>query len=388
MRLIGTFDSEQEAYAFYSFLLREQIQNIYEPFQEEKNGVKHYRVWIYDEDDFVTAAEWMQHYRDHPEDPRFQGTGYAPTSTPPSPGYAEISRSEDLKWQSVPLSTRQKKEFPAPLTNLIILVCGILFLWNGFQEAEILKEKGVVAAQLAMTPLQQDLFFDDPNSYQSIQEMIDTVPLTNYKELKDLPPEATVLLQKSADTPSWRGLFSFFETAKEKGWAEALAIPMFEKIRQGQIWRFFTPCVMHSDFLHILFNMVWVWILVKQIEQRLPKAKLCLMIVMIGVISNTAQYLMSGPFFLGFSGIIVGLAAFIWMRQKRAPWEGYPLQKSTVLFLLLFVLAMFAIELITFGLQMFSVLKVTPNIANTAHIVGGLAGLLLGRCSFFSRKMP
>jgi len=120
---------------------------------------------------------------------------------------------------------------------------------------------------------------------------------------------------------------------------------------------------------------------------RLRKMKICLLILIIGVLSNIAQYLVSGPYFLGFSGVVVGLAGFIWVRQKRAPWEGYPLQKGTALFLLFFVLAMFAIELITFGLQLFSIIQVTPNIANTAHIIGGLTGMLLGRFSFFSRKM-
>jgi GlpG protein len=96
---------------------------------------------------------------------------------------------------------------------------------------------------------------------------------------------------------------------------------------------------------------------------------------------------MSGPYFLGFSGIVVGMAGFIWVRQKIAPWEGYPLQRNTALFLLLFVLAMFGLEVVTFILQMMSVIKIAPNIANTAHIVGGLAGMLLGKLSFFGRRM-
>jgi GlpG protein len=132
--------------------------------------------------------------------------------------------------------------------------------------------------------------------------------------------------------------------------------------------------------------MIWVWILLKQIEERLSKWKICLLILLIGVISNTCQYLISGPYFLGFSGVAVGLAGFIWMRQKKAPWEGYPLQKGTILFLLFFVVAMFALELFTFGLQLFTAVKITPSIANTAHIVGGLAGMLFGRFSFFGRR--
>jgi GlpG protein len=253
------------------------------------------------------------------------------------------------------------------------------------QEAQIFKDKGALAVEIAMTPLQQSLLFDYPSSYQYVDEMIATVPLSTYKEMKELPPDALALLKKADDTPSWKGLYAFIETVRSKGSQVALSIPLFEKIRQGEVWRFFTPCLMHGSFLHILFNMIWVWILSKQMEERMKKWKLCMLILIIGVLSNTAQYLISGPYFLGFSGVIVGMAGFIWVRQQKAPWEGYPLQKGTLLFLLFFVLAMCAIELFTFGLQLFSLVHLTPNIANTAHVVGGAVGILLGRFSFFGR---
>lgn len=388
MRLIGTLETEKQAYSFYSFLLKEKIQNTYESFSEEKSDVKHYRIWVYDEDDLDAATEWLDLYKKNPNDPRFEGSEIPVSASPPPPApkYAEISKSEDLKWKSVPPPLIKQRRFTITVTHLIILLCGILFLWNDFQEAQIIKDKGELAAQIAMTPLQKNLFFDYPSSYQYIEELVDTVPLNSYKEMKNLPPEAIVLLKKAEDAPSWKGLYSFYLTGKNKGWQVAQSVPLFEKIRQGEVWRFFSPCLMHANFLHILFNMVWVWILSGQIEARMSKWKLCLLMLIIGVISNTIQYLVSGPFFLGYSGIIVGLAGFIWVRQKKAPWEGYPLQKGTLLFLLIFVLAMFAIELFTFGLQIFSAVQLTPQIANTAHIVGGLVGICLGKLSFFKRR--
>lgn len=385
--MIGSFDTEKEAYSFYSFLLKEGIQNIYESFTEEKTSAKQYRIWVYDEDDLENAVEWMKRYRENPADPKFQSGDIPMATTPPSPGYTEISESEDLKWQSVPPVRVKTRRFSLTLTNFIIVLCGFLFLWNDFQEAQILKEKGELAVQIAMTPLQQDLLFDYPSSYHYVEQMIDNVPLSSYKEFKELPPDAMAYLKKADEAPSWKGIYEFFVTAKNKGWNAAASVPMFEKISQGQVWRLFTPCLMHRDFLHILFNMVWVWLLAKQVEERMRKFKMCLLILIIGVISNVAQYLVSGPYFLGFSGVIVGLAGFIWVRQKRAPWEGYPLQRGTALFLLFFVIAMFVIEILTFSLQMFSVIQLSPNIANTAHVIGGLVGMLLGRFSFFSRRV-
>ncbi|MBI3236163.1 MAG: rhomboid family intramembrane serine protease, partial [Chlamydiales bacterium] len=123
-------------------------------------------------------------------------------------------------------------------------------------------------------------------------------------------------------------------------------------------------------------------------EGRISRFKLLLFILIVGIVSNTAQYLASGPYFLGYSGIVVGMAGFIWMRQRQAPWEGYPLPKATSLFFFFFVLAMVALDLIALGLRSFFSFELTANIANTAHIVGGLCGIFLGKLSFFARAKP
>lgn len=387
MRLIGTFETEKEAYAFYSFLLKEGIQNIYEPYSDEKTGAKQYRIWVYDEDDLDIAIEWMKKFKENPNDSQFQNFAIPLVSTPPPPDYSQVSELEESKWQPVQSIRLKGRRFSFMLTHLMIVLCGFLFLWNDFQEAEILKEKGPVAVQIALTPLMKSLLFDCPDSYQYIEEAIDTFPFNTYKEEKEVPPEAKAILEKADNTLSWGGIYNFFMAVKTQGWTYAKETPMFEKIRQGELWRLLTPCVLHRDFLHILFNMIWVWVLLKQIEERISKWKICLLILMIGIVSNVSQYVVSGPYFLGFSGVVVGLAGFIWVRQKKAPWEGYPLQRGTVLFLVFFVVAMFALELFTFGLQLLSVVKMTPSIANTAHIIGGLTGMLLGKMPFFGRRM-
>jgi GlpG protein len=130
--------------------------------------------------------------------------------------------------------------------------------------------------------------------------------------------------------------------------------------------------------------MIWVWVLCKPIEQRIGFTKTLFLTLILGVGSNTIQYLVGGPFFIGYSGVVMGLAGFIWSRQKIAPWEGYPIQRSTLLFLTFFVLAMFGLQLTSFILQLFSDVQFSPNIANTAHITGGLLGAFLGRSRLFA----
>ena len=104
-----------------------------------------------------------------------------------------------------------------------------------------------------------------------------------------------------------------------------------------------------------------------------------------GVLASLAQYFMSGPYFLGFSGVVVGMAGFIWSRQKKAPWEGYPLQKSTLYFILIYIILMVGLEIGLVLLNYLSSHELGINIANTAHVVGGLVGLGLGRLNYFAR---
>ena len=132
--------------------------------------------------------------------------------------------------------------------------------------------------------------------------------------------------------------------------------------------------------------MLWLFILGRQIEERVGKFRYLLLSLIIGVGSSVAQYLMSGPFFLGYSGIITGMVGFIWMRQKIAPWEGYPLQKPVIIFITVFVLAMLALEIILMTLQFFHVVEINATIANTAHIIGALMGMALARLPFFERR--
>jgi membrane associated rhomboid family serine protease len=50
-----------------------------------------------------------------------------------------------------------------------------------------------------------------------------------------------------------------------------------------------------------------------------------------------------------------------------------------------FVIAMLVLEIASMAMQFFRVTELSANIANTAHIVGGLVGIALARVPYFSR---
>ena len=108
-------------------------------------------------------------------------------------------------------------------------------------------------------------------------------------------------------------------------------LPCSKKSRREKYWRLFTPCLLHNDIFHIFFNMIWLVVLGKQMEMRLSLFRYALFILIAAVVTNTAQYLMSGSNFIGFSGVLCAMLTFIWMRQKKTAWEGYQLRFNDAL---------------------------------------------------------
>lgn len=378
MRLIGTLEDEQKAQIFSQFLSRKKIAHQIEIEKENdwgnpSYGISYCHVWISDEDHLKEAVQWFQHFQLHPEDPIFLGTR-TPSAPPPPP--KKIASSPNLSgWEKQPMGM---------ITRVLLAICCILFFLSQILiPAQKIPEK-YAALALFTSPVERLLLYDFPTSYELIARFIRLYGYENLENPESLAPEGERLLQKINHTSTWPG---FYEIMLKEGWkgiANAFhEYPTFEKIREGQYWRLFTPCLLHLDLLHIFFNMLWLIVLGKQMEQRLSPLRYILFILIVGIISNTAQYLMSGPNFVGFSGILVGMLAFIWMRQRHAAWEGYQIDKLTFIFMLLFILGMAGIQIASFVLEKSYNVAFSPNIANIAHLTGGLLGLLFGRLSYF-----
>jgi len=227
MRLIGTFDTEKEAYILYSSLLKEGIQNVYEPFQDEQQHKKRYRIWVFDEDDLGRSMEWLEKFEQNPNAPEFHHV-QIPLVTLPRPTDASAKQDEDLQLPPPPQRLRRKR-FHMALTQAIIGICVFLFLWNDLQETEVLQDKGALALQIAFTPLQRALIYDYPSSFKYIDELISIYPIKTFKEVKELPPDAQALFARAEKAPSWRGLYMFFLAVKQEGWEKAKNVPLFEK---------------------------------------------------------------------------------------------------------------------------------------------------------------
>lgn len=374
MRNIGSLPDQVQAKRFSQFLRKQGIENTCEiSFQREKNGIL-CSIWVHDEDQVPAAEKFLEEFQTNPEDSKFK-IPFSQTLKEET-GFSAIESPDYVQEQLVV----RRPSFA--LTYWILAACVFVFFINSLQEAAHTK-KNPLAAAFFITPIENAFLYDAPLPLMQWNEVIESYSYDPSEPPERIAEELRDKIRELENLPYFRGFYRFL-LAKMTGEREGASAPMFVKIREGQIWRLFTPCLLHKDLLHILFNMLWLWVLGKQIEMRLSRPRILLMVVIVGILSNTAQYLMSGPYFLGFSGVIMGMAGFIWMRQRVAPWEGYPLQRSTLLFLGVFIFAMFALQFASFLIQAFGWGTFSPNIANTAHIAGALFGALLGRLSFFS----
>jgi GlpG protein len=386
MRLICTITDQQREnpYEFSYYLASQGIENECEEIPSEGSYI--FRIWVYEEDFVEKAQEFYNQFKENPHDPRYRARHEFAVREQQK----ELNPPNSENQESEPTTKRKRRIFsPAPygpVTILVLFTAILIFIASQFQREILIPPKlpGIVQAPI-LSPLERSLLFDYPTYFILRDQLFKIYPPSEIEEKSSPSPEARKLLQELRQTPVWMGIYDpivqYFQNGQEHLSYHA---PLFEKIRQGEIWRLFTPALLHIDLLHIFFNLLWLILLGNQIEFRIGWIRYSMIILITGVISNIAQYFMSGPFFMGLSGVVVGMAAFIWARQQVAPWEGYLLHRFTLMFLLIFVVGMFLLQSVFFFLQITRNLEFTIGIANTAHLIGGLTGYLLGRSRLFA----
>ncbi len=163
-------------------------------------------------------------------------------------------------------------------------------------------------------------------------------------------------------------LLSFTEYAMQEG--RVIFDAALPEIARGQIWRLLTPVFLHASLaagygiLHLLFNMLWLRDLGGMMEKAQGASGLLVKVLVLGILSNTAQFITSGPAFGGMSGVVYGLLGYIWIRGRMDLTSGLYVGSQTML-------------LMTFWFFLCLSGAMGP-IANAAHLGGLLAGLAWG----------
>lgn len=144
----------------------------------------------------------------------------------------------------------------------------------------------------------------------------------------------------------------------------------------GEVWRLFTPIFIHFGTVHLLFNMMWLYQLGCMIEARRSPWLLAGLVAGTALVSNFAQFFFShSPYFGGMSGVVYGLAGYVWMLGKYHSASGVGLNPQSVTILLVWLVACYT--------------GIVGSVANTAHLVGLIVGVVWGRmAAYFASHRP
>ncbi|OGN62874.1 MAG: hypothetical protein A3F09_00030 [Chlamydiae bacterium RIFCSPHIGHO2_12_FULL_49_11] len=195
-----------------------------------------------------------------------------------------------------------------------------------------------------------------------------------YDSKVQAPFEQAMMYETPLQKPAWMG----YEPVL-LGEPDVLVRPSFTQIVHGEVWRLFTPVLLHANFLHILFNMLWLFALGRAMEPNMSKMGYIGFSLGGAALSNTCQYLVSGPFFVGYSGVLCAMLGYIWVRLKKAPWEPYLINRRSLGFLWFFIFLLTLISGALFVLSLYNVPGLRFPFANTAHMTGALYGLVVAK---------
>ncbi|MBN4067025.1 rhomboid family intramembrane serine protease [Simkania negevensis] len=394
MRLITTLENGDDANRFSYFLTVQGIENEVECSTVSKDGadITNYLIWIDSEEQLDNALDWLDKFLADPHKLQFEG--HEKEAKQILHERSEKKRKTDEEWikekvkEKKPLFVRRKSP-TGTITAFLLGLCIVIFLWQTFSSLKMQDRSEIsIPPILLAPPITKALLYD----YPSVLDLLDKLIVQYGPDIlvgpDSLPQEAKELIHQINHSAYWQGIYDEFLLRRSNPkLPQVYNDPMFEQIRQGEWWRIFTPCLLHANLFHIFFNMVWLVFLGNQMEQRMKKWRYLLFVLFVGALSNTMQYLMGGFNFMGFSGVITGMAGFIYVRQHVAPWEGYQLAKLAIIIISLFIFGMFAVQLLSFSLELAGKDPIPTGIANTAHIGGAIIGMILGRWDFCVKKV-
>lgn len=338
MRLARTFWNEERAKKVAAWLRLKQIQ--FELQAHPTENPSSWRLWILDENELQPVKTWLDEL---------------------DAGKINLDELVDSLPESIPLelplnpkatsfiASKNTKRSRSPLTFLLIFI--------------------IIALHLELT-----IFLPPSQSVRWQSLLLFDGPLQSKAPLDTTWPGLYPLFIKKC-----KEKFSHRQDEKISKQHPLSSYTLFQSIRSYEIWRLVTPSLLHGNWLHLLFSVLWLHMLGKLIEMKAGTYKLAFLVLFSSIISNVAQYLMTGFLFLGFSGVLMAMVGFVYARCRHFPWEGYQLSKQTFTFIGFYLILTLCLQLGEFILSVRSMAAISLGIANSSHLMGLLSGYLLGR---------
>ena len=144
-------------------------------------------------------------------------------------------------------------------------------------------------------------------------------------------------------------------------------------------WRLITPIFLHFSMTHLVFNCLWIYILGSRIEKLDGLSVFLFIFILTGILSNAGQFFWTQQYlFGGLSGAVYGLLGYCFIIELDGRHGRYGLPEALYLFMFIWLLVGFTGVLSFFGFG---------NVANTAHLIGMIAGFIIGLITKYRLKL-
>lgn len=314
-----------------------------------KQTGEEWEIWVLDEDQLLAAQKLAATFNANPDDPQFVTVLNQANKIEEEKNKQQRARRKEAN----KIERQQQRHYARSaksLTRSIILLCSILF-----------------GASL--------VFQTSDGNF--VHESLGVVRTTS---LNESYRERIAYQQQSEGIPA--------DTAKahvDTMLNDSYNSLRLEDIKRGQVWRMVTPIFLHapgaslSSFLHIFFNMYWLFALGLGMERQFGASNFVLLVLFTGVISILLPAIapdngvfgltaLGGSKVVGFSGVIYGIIGFGWIKMKMQPHLGIIIPPFVFIFMMIWLgIGLVSPEGGFFG-----------AISHLAHAAGLLAGIAFG----------
>lgn len=149
----------------------------------------------------------------------------------------------------------------------------------------------------------------------------------------------------------------------------------FAESPQAAPWGLLTTIFIHGSWLHLAFNMLWLFQLGRLLENTLSPLIYLAFIVGAAAVGSACQVLISGQTGIGMSGVVYAMFALMWAGRGLYPAWGAVATRDNLRYFVLW--GLFCV--VATWLHFF-------NVANGAHGGGFLFGLCIGFLFFVPRR--
>lgn len=156
------------------------------------------------------------------------------------------------------------------------------------------------------------------------------------------------------------------------GWEkdERWGVYSAETLWDGAYWGYVTSSFVHFDFIHLMFNLYWLYLLGEVLEKEIGAAKMALMVIVSSIVTSGFEFLISEETGLGFSGVLYCFFGFMWMTNEHFRSFKQVITRRVVQFFLIWLF-------VCIILTQLEILY----IANAAHFSGLSVGVILGKAT-------